>query len=190
MLIYTFLLNSWSNERINLNYVGDQSILLACLQVFSISEKFWQNWMFSLVDKHLLKLSASYWHGFWYCWVLWACCWGACSWEWDDPPPMTDRTAWWAISEPAPKAIPWAIMPPNPDNIPPEDWVWTGVWAGMGLVTDGACLGGGAGDDDLPLLEPPLEPPRAIWLINIKLWWIFWIYIEGSRILFQKTSEQ
>jgi hypothetical protein len=37
--------------------------------------------------------------------------------------------------------------------------VWAGCWVGIGLVTVGACLGGGAGDDDLPLDEPPRDPP-------------------------------
>ena len=48
---------------------------------------------------------------------------------------------------------------PMPERRPPPEEVWVGwVWAGMGLEAVGACLGGGAGDDDLPD-DLPLDPP-------------------------------
>jgi len=76
------------------------------------------------------------------------------------PPPMTLLIAEWAISLPAPKAIPWAKTPPSPLNIPPLwGWaVWVGwdwgflkgawVWVAVFLVGLG-----------LEPLDPPLEPP-------------------------------
>lgn len=47
------------------------------------------------------------------------------------------RTAWWATSEPAPKAIPWAIVLPTPDIMPGVGvevlgWLWVWVWV-LGL---------------------------------------------------------
>lgn len=40
------------------------------------------------------------------------------------PPPITDLTAWWATSEPAPKAIPYTNVEPNPENSPGFDAVF------------------------------------------------------------------
>lgn len=77
---------------------------------------------------------------------------------------MTLRTAWWATSEPAPKAMPCIIVLPIPLNIPVR-WVVCGCmgacWAGWGLVAANELLGGG--DDDLD--DPPLDPPRGIYTI-------------------------
>lgn len=141
---------------------GDQSMLFLSLQDLSISLKLWQYWMLSLLERQLLKLLISLWQGFtcccWYCWGA-CCCW-VCSWEWLLDPPIIDRTAWWATSEPAPKAIPLTRVLPNPENMPPLDCVccWTGgCWAGMGRVAVVAVLEGD-GDDALPRDEPPLEP--------------------------------
>lgn len=136
-----------------------------CLQFFSMSEKFWQYWMLSLVDKQRLKLSIYSWQGFWYCCCWYCCCctcWGCCwaSWPWEEPPIMP-LTAWWATSEPAPKAIPVMMVLPMPENMPPRLWVCCCCCTGacMGRVAVGAWRGGGAGDRDLPPLLLLLEPP-------------------------------
>ena len=147
-----------------------QSRLLFCLQFFSMSEKFWQYWILSWLERQRLKLSISTWQGFdWPC-----CCWVTCccsaGWLCDEDPPINERTAWWATYEPAPKAIPCAIVLPIPDSMPPLfccTWGWMGVWAGMGRVAVGVCLVEGLGDDDLPLDPPPLDlPPRPIYITN------------------------
>ena len=131
-----------------------------CLHSLSMSEKFWQYWMLVLLERQLLKLPISTWQGCWYCCC---CCWGCCccwvSWLLC-PPPMTALTAWWATSEPAPKAIPCMIIPPNPENMPPDwaCWAWAGgVWAGAGagLVAVVAPLEGD-GLEALPRDPPPL----------------------------------
>jgi len=63
---------------------------------------------------------------------------------------------------------------PNPENIPPVlGWVCAGkgvcCWGGMGLVAV-LVLREGEGDDDLPLDEPPLDPPLAIIMLILCLW--------------------
>jgi hypothetical protein len=62
------------------------------------------------------------------------------------------------------------IVLPIPLNIPPEDGVWVcvgivfGCWVGIGLVFVKLLLGGG--DLELPL-DPPLEPPLAIFILYV-----------------------
>jgi len=153
-----------------------QSRLFCCLQLRNMSEKFWQYWMLSLEDRQPEKRSISAWQG-----LVWLCCWETscccyCCWgydsELDEDPPNTLRTAWWATAEPTPNPKPCIMVLPIPPNIPVlAGGVWVGVWvgcfAGTGLVAVVAERDGGAGDDDLPLLElpldePPLEPPLPI----------------------------
>lgn len=137
-----------------LEFIIIQSKLLFCLQFFSMSEKFWQYWRLSLLERQLLKFCISDWQGFCCCWGACCCC---CCWGWlCDDPPIRLRTAWWATSDPAPKAIPWTIVLPIPDNIPPLFcWVWgcwrgaCWCWVGIGLVAVVAVRDGDG--DDLPL---------------------------------------
>lgn len=73
---------------------------------------------------------------------------------------MTLRTAWWATSEPAPKAIPCMMVLPIPESNPPLFcWTWGcmgGCWAGIGLVAVVAERDGEGDDlpldDDLPIV--------------------------------------
>ncbi len=73
---------------------------------------------------------------------------------------MIPLTAWWAISLPAPKAIPVArVLPMEAKNPPLRGWAWIGETAGW--TGAGAALGGGAwvavdlGEDDLPENDDP-----------------------------------
>ena len=72
---------------------------------------------------------------------------------------MSDLTAWWATSEPAPKAIPETIVPMNPENIPP---LWAGAWTGAGWRTGAGYAR--AGDERVG--ELLREDPRAIKLLD------------------------
>ena len=38
------------------------------------------------------------------------------------------RTAVWATSDPAPKAIPWKMVPIRPENMPPDCLAWGLFW--------------------------------------------------------------
>ena len=70
--------------------------------------------------------------------------------------PAIAPTAWWAMALPVPKAMPWAMVEPMPDSMPPPPLcccMGAGAWdAGAGAgAGGGAARGGGAAmvEDDL-----------------------------------------
>lgn len=81
------------------------------------------------------------------------------------------RIAWWAIYDPAPKAMPVASVLPNPENIPGRDAVYVG-W-GWGCILD--WVAGRDAENELlgpkpELLEPYLNPPLPPPLLGIAIY--------------------